>query len=249
MKNLRLSLSTLTFTLLIAVPMSALAQDQPRIKPVDFYISLFGGGNSPLKTNITETGPGVNVTGMDAKLDGSASIGGKIGMWATGPRAKTGVDFGAELDITNFNPDLKGGQVLSASGTVGGAPVVGIVTSPVELNSTIVAVNLLVRLPIGVTDELQNGRFFPYAGIGGGFETTSFCPAQCVEKATDTALAFQALAGFKVFLFRHVALFGEYKFTHASHTFETQSLPTGAIITDELDLNVNHFVGGLSFHF
>jgi opacity protein-like surface antigen len=221
----------------------ALAEEPPKIKPIDFYLSLYGGGNSPFKTDVVESGGGVNLTAKDAELDGSASIGGKAGIWMTGARPGTGLDFGVELDIMNFNPDSRAGQRLS--GTINGIPVT-IVTNSADINATLFAVNLLVRLPLGVTEELPNGRWFPYVGIGGGFQRTSFC-SQCSEEAVDTAPAFQGLAGVKIFLFRNLALFGEYKFTHAVHTFESDS-PVGRI-KDEMDFNVNHFVGGLSLHF
>jgi hypothetical protein len=61
------------------------------------------------------------------------------------------------------------------------------------------------------------------------------------------AAAFQALGGAKVFLSKHVALFGEAKFTHASHTLKFQL--AGGDLSDRLTLNTIHVVGGLSFHF
>lgn len=67
-----------------------------RVRPIDAYISLFGGIASPLKTDITEGG----ITLKDSKLDNSPSIGGKVGMWLTAPRKTLGIDFGVEIDIT-----------------------------------------------------------------------------------------------------------------------------------------------------
>lgn len=232
---------------LFAWPWPAAGQDDVRLNPIDRYISVFGGVALPSKTDVTEVGPGTNVTIFDVKLDNSPSIGGKIGMYTTQFRAGTGIDFGFELDITNFTPDQKGNQIRNASGTLLGVPVTAVVTSHININSTLIAVNLLARKPFGVTQDFPNGRWSPYVGIGGGIQTTTFEPPGTIEKGRQTDPAFQGLAGVKAFLTQHVALFGEYKFTHASHTFETQS--GGAIITDKFTFNVNHFVGGIAIHF
>jgi opacity protein-like surface antigen len=234
---------------LFALPWPAAGQDVVRVNPIDRYISVFGGVALPSKTDLTEVGPGTNVTARDVKLDNSLSIGGKIGMYTTEFRASSGLDFGGELDITNFSPDQKGGQTLNASGTVGGVPVVAVVTNPVNINSTLIAFNLLVRKPFGVAQDLPNGRWYPYVGIGGGVQTSTHESPGSIRKGRQPDPAFQGLVGVKAFLTQHVALFGEYKFTHASHTFETQNVSTGAITTDKYTFNVNHIVAGLAVHF
>ena len=212
------------------------AEDEVRVRPIDAYLSIFGGIASPLKTDVTEAG----VTAKDSKLDNSPSIGGKIGIWVTAPRKTLGVDFGAEIDITTSSPDQKDGQVLM---TNAGFPVI---TNSVDLGATFVGVNVLTRLPVGVTQELPNGRWFPYVGIGGGVERLSYQPSGSTE-GRDSSPAFQGLGGFKIFLFKHVAVFGEVKFTHAAHSLEGRV--GSSTFSTELTLNTVHGVGGLSFHF
>lgn len=225
-----LGLSVLAFSEL------ARADDEVRVRPIDAYISVFGGIASPLKTDVTEGG----ITAKDSKLDNSASIGGKIGMWLTAPRKALGIDFGAEIDITHYSPDQKSGQVLTTSA---GFPVI---TNAVDLSATFVGVNVLTRLPMDVTPELPNGRWFPYVGIGGGMQRVTFQTSGSTE-GRDPSPAFQALGGFKVFLLKHVAVFGEAKFTHATHTLDFQM---GSLTSStELTLNTVHGVGGLSIHF
>jgi hypothetical protein len=53
--------------------------------------------------------------------------------------------------------------------------------------------------------------------------------------------------GGKVFLNKHIAVFGEGKYTHASHTMTFQSGPFTAAF--DLSVNALHGVGGLSVHF
>jgi len=218
----------------------ARADEEVQVRPIDAYLSLYGGVASPFKTDVTESSPFASVTAKDSKLENSASIGGKAGLWFTAPRKSLGLDFGLELDVTSFGPDQKAGQVLTTTSGF------NVVTSSVNLNATLIGVNFLARLPMGATADLPNGRWYPYLGIGGGLERLTFQTATSTE-ARDSSPAFQGLGGIKVFLFKHLAVFAEAKFTHASHTFEFQG--AGVTAFDKLTVNTLHGIGGLSFHF
>lgn len=185
------------------------AQEEVRMRPVDAYISGFGGYAFPFNTDVSSGG---TVLAPDAEYENTPSFGGKIGLWLTAPRKTMGIDVGAEIDVTHFDPDP-------------------------TLNATYFGVNLMARLPMGVEPERPNGRWFPYVGIGGGAQWLNF--DFFGVKRSNTAPAFQAMGGVKVFVVNHVAVFVEGKFTHASHSLEF------------LDFNLNavHGVGGLSFHF
>lgn len=212
---------------------STRAEDEMRIKPVDVYISGFGGYSFPFKTDISLAG----ITLSDVKLDNSPSVGGKIGVWITAPRKTWGIDVGVEVDVTNFNPDASAGQVLSSN--FGPA----ILLSTLDLNATYFGINVLARFPMGVTPELPNGRWFPYIGIGGGGQRLSL-QAPGTTEGRDTAPAVQGLGGVKVFVTKHIAAFAEGKFIHASHSLGIEG--GGSV---DLTLNSVHGVGGLSFHF
>lgn len=194
---------------------SARAQEEVHVQPVDGYVSGFGGYSFPFKTDVSSGGFGF--TAQDVELENSPSFGGKIGLWVTAPRKTLGIDIGAEINVTHFDPDP-------------------------TMNATYFGVNLMARLPMGVGPELPNGRWFPYVGLGGGAQRLS------VEvlgfKEGNTVTAFQGLGGVKVFLFKHVAVFAEGKFTHASHRQVFHGF-------SPVDFTVNavHGVGGLSLHF
>lgn len=211
---------------------SARAQEEVQVRPVDVYISGFGGYSFPFKTDITLGG----ITLNDVNLNNSPSFGGKIGMWITAPRKTLGIDIGTEIDVTNFNPDAPSGQVVSSN--LGPASLV----ATLDLHVVYVGVNFLARLPIDVSSGLPNGRWFPYIGLGGGAQRLTAQVAG--TEGRDTAPAFQGLGGVKVFLTKHIAAFAEGKFIHASHTFGVQG---GGTIS--ADLNSAHGVGGLSVHF
>jgi opacity protein-like surface antigen len=197
---------------------SARAQEEVRVKPADVYLSVFGGYSFPFKTDVSQGG----FTLSDVDLDNSPSIGGKFGMWMTLTRKIWGIDVGAEIDVTNFNPDTPG---------------------TVELDATYFGVNLMARLPIGVEPDLPNGRWFPYIGVGGGGERLTM-KVPGTNEGRGTAPAFQGIGGVKVFFTKHFAAFAEGKFIHASHSQEVQG---GAEI--DLTLSSVHGVGGLSVHF
>jgi hypothetical protein len=195
---------------------STRAEEAMRIKPVDVYVSGFGGYSFPLSTDVSIGGFTI---GQDVEFENSPSFGGKVGLWVTAPRKSLGIDIGAEVDVTHFDPDP-------------------------TLSATYFGVNLMARIPMGVEPELPNGRWFPYIGFGGGAQRLS------VEvlgyKEGNTVLAFQGLGGVKVFLIKHVAVFVEGKFTHASHTLVFPVFSLGSV---DFTVNAVHGVGGLSFHF
>jgi hypothetical protein len=222
---------TLLLLCVVGSSESAQAQEEVRVRPVDVYISGLGGYSFPFKTDMAFGSLEVR----DVKLENVASIGGKVGMWMTAPRKTLGIDLGAEIDATRFRPNHTGGQVLSSNLGPG-------ILVPLDLDATYVGLNVLARLPIGVTPELPNGRWFPYIGLGGGVQRLSLEFSGL--KGIDTAPAFQGLGGVKVFVIRHLAVFAEGKFIHASHTFGVQG---GGTV--ELDLNSVHGMVGLSFHF
>jgi hypothetical protein len=224
--------ATLLLLCILGYSSFARAEEEIQVRPVDVYISGFGGYSFPFKTEFSSAG----ITAKDAELDNSPTVGGKIGIWITAPRKLLGIDIGAEIDVTHFSPDLPGGQVLQSN--------VGLV-SPIALdfNATYFGLNVLARVPMSVTPDLPNGRWFPYIGLGGGGQRLTFQAAGANE-GRHTAAAFQGLGGVKVFLFKHVAAFVEGKFIHASHTLEAQGGPAA-----NLTVNSVHGVGGLSFHF
>ena len=123
--------------------------------------------------------------------------------------------------MTNYTPDTPG---------------------TLALNATYFGINVLTRLPMGVTPELPNGRWFPYLGLGGGGHRLSM--EVLGDKGRSTAPAFQGLGGVKVFLTKYFAVFVEGKFIYAPHS---QGVQSSAPI--DITLSSVHGVGGLSFHF
>lgn len=212
---------------------SARAQEEVQVKPVDGYLSGFGGYAFPFKTDFSFPG----LTLRDVELDNNPSLGAKLGIWITAPRKTLGIDIGAEIDVTSFHPYASSGQVVSTN--LG----LGQFVSTFDFHALYFGVNVLARIPMGVTPELQNGRWFPYIGVGGGGLRLTFqLPGR--NESQSMAPAFQGVGGVKVFFTKHFAAFAEGKFIHASNSIEVQGSGSG-----DLTINSVHGVVGLSFHF
>jgi opacity protein-like surface antigen len=216
------------------------AQEDVPSHRVDPYVALFGGVALPSRTDTTVESGAFNqhFTVFDQNFASSRSLGGKIGVWIPAFRRSVGLDYGLELDVTNYQPDVKAGQ-FRGSGTASGTPVAGASLSrSLNVNSTIVAGNLLLRLPLYASEAFPNGRLYPYLGGGPGFQNSTFTGGRA-----NSDFAVQAVAGLHIFLAKRLSLFGEYKYTHVSQTFGLGNQDT------TFTFNVSHLVGGLAFHF
>ena len=184
----------------------------------------------------------VHVTGHNVSFQDSAVLGGKLTFWSLTPHGVVPMNFGVELEALQFRPNVKG-QTVPADGTASGVPVTGTLTlGPKDLQTEIVAVNFLVRYPIGVTSDLPSGRFNVYLGPGAGVQMTRLRQPG-VGDSHDAAPMVQGILGARCFLFRHVSVFTEYKYTHAHQTFNSGP------IQYKVNLDSNLFIGGLSVHF
>lgn len=154
---------------------------------------------------------------------------------------------GLEVDWTRFTSSIHA-QTTGASGT---DPVNGLsifqfdFLGQRDFSSNIVAMNLLFRYPIGVTQSLPEGRWYPYIGVGGGVQRTKLTWNGGFS-VSDTAYSpeWQVLAGAKVFLFRNLAIFAEWKRTATTATFRLDPE-----YTESPSIVANHLTGGVALHF
>lgn len=233
-------------------PAPLAAQETPPLRNWDPYVSLFGGISMPMKTDVNSSGTltvgsstfaNSTLKTSGVTLDNSASWGGKLGIWNTQLRDATDLDFGVQIDVTNFYPSVAAGQNVSGSLSTGGAPVTltGIQTQNVKMNTTIFAGNFMVRWPQGLSPEYPNGEWYPYIGAGAGIQRTDYSASGGSGTAND--IVYQALAGLQYHFTPSLAIFGEYKYTTSE-----QTLRIGGA-NDTYQFNVNHVVAGLALHF
>ncbi len=219
---------------LLSAPLAS-AEDE-----LDISLSAFGGWALVDDTDIgvLQPSPFIDAKAEGATLSNDLTFGGKLTGWWRIPGPLERIDFGLELDFTRFTSGM-GAQTLEATG--GG---VATITFPMafDIESNVLAVNLLWRYPVAVSEDLPSGRWYPYFGVGGGWSLSRMRQVGGPWQYDDSPL-FQALAGAKYFITRHVALCGEYKRTQTSHDFGFQ------LFTLDVGLAANHFVGGVALHF
>jgi len=154
--------------------------------------------------------------------------------------------IGFEIDWTRFTADVPDGQVIPGFGTflTSGTPL-GLIRpiSRREFAVDNIAFNLLFRYPIWAADDMPQGRWYPYVGIGGGTQRARLS-LQGYEE-TSYSPSIQALAGIKFLVIKYLALFGETKWTQGWHTFkyETDSY------WERYSISTIHLVGGVALHF
>lgn len=155
--------------------------------------------------------------------------------------------IGIELDWTRFITSQHA-QSAGASGTTNlpGTQIGAIYwLDRTDYSTNILALNLLFRYPMGVSASLPEGRWYPYVGIGGGVQRTRATNSVFGTQELSYAPEWQAVAGVKLFLFRNLAIFGEWKRTSATHTFSS-GFPD---YKESIPIVSNHVTGGLSLHF
>ncbi len=249
--RLRLVLAVCFTLLMVGLQRSSASAQEPLPLPppeatrpslrVDPFIAIYGGMAFPTKTNAQVDGTSSNThfTVTDQTFSNSKTLGGKIGLWSPSLRERTGLDYGFALDFTSFQPDIKSGR-FRATGISNGTPVSAITwLNKVDVDSLLFTVNLLFRIPLYISEEFPNGRFYPYGGGGIGVQSTSIYS----QDRNKSDFGTQALAGLNFFLTKRVAMFTEYKYTYAKQTLEF------ATSNEQYIFAVHHAVFGLAIHF
>ena len=125
---------------------------------------------------------------------------------------------------------------------------------------------LMLRAPLGYSENFPGGRVQPYIAVGPGF-TLAFAEADLSEippsqdiafedfDAVGFGVGFDGRAGLAIQLSRHFALFGEYRYTYVEPHFEDEIDVASAPFSFETDVEIepdletHHVVFGASFRF
>jgi opacity protein-like surface antigen len=145
-------------------------------------------------SDVRGTGDISGRTGSNLGLQNSPLYGLKIGHFADDLKY-----FGAEMELYSATPFLKQQQL-----TLSNPPETHTIPGAHQRVTT-AALNVVYRYPGQV--------FQPYAGVGLGFFWFT-SPTSTAGSAVRPGL--NVLAGTRVFVTRHMALFGEYKYNHTS---------------------------------
>lgn len=188
----------------------------------------------------------VDAKGTNLRFEDSGTFGAKLTAWHLPKKYSWQPQIGFEIDWTRFTADVPDGQILPAFGTfqTTGTPVgiIGPLTRR-EFAVNNMSFNLLFRYPIWATEDLPQGRWYPYIGIGGGAQRARLSRQGYEE--TSTSPSIQALGGVKFFVVKYLAVFGEAKWTQGWHTFKYET----DFYWERYSISTIHLVGGVALHF
>lgn len=217
----RYCLMLVVAAVLVAAPAQASAE---------WFFDLYAGyawtENSDLTiTRINNAGVAIRTELLDVEFDRSPVGGIRAGYWfGFAPF------LGLGLDAFYFRPDIPT-QRARVKGSF-----VATTLNHEDVPAAVVGLDLLLRWPLITSPDFPYGRVQPYLTVG---------PSALISDPDDfgTSVGFKIGSGIAWQVTRHVAVFGEYRFTR--YTPEVNS----GNLRYEADLNTHHAIGGISFRF
>ena len=213
----------------------------------EWFADLFAGlsftRDHDLKLNDQGIGQGIYES---VEFDRSLAWGGRAG------RYFDSLPFlGLGLDFFRFYPDI-GGQSVQLRGCFfpGGCGTGRGGTGSLDVETTSVSVDLMLRLPLWKSTEAPQGRVQPYVAVGPPLFITTITPRNTRnfrnhDDDTDYSFGYKAAAGVAVQVFSNLALFGEYRFTHVSPEVELRDADLNRT-TLRTDLDTHSALLGIS---
>ncbi|HZP35475.1 MAG TPA: outer membrane beta-barrel protein [Methylomirabilota bacterium] len=183
----------------------------------------------------------------DVEFDRSLAWGGRAG------RYFDSLPFlGLAVDFFRYNPDI-GGQSVQLRGCFfpGGSCGSGSGgTGRFDVEVTALSVDLMLRLPLLKSDDAPWGRLQPYVAVGPPLYITNVTPRNTRnfrnhDDDTDLSVGYKLAGGVAFQIFKNLALFGEYRFTHVSPEVELRDANIGRT-TLRTDLDTHSALIGLS---
>ncbi|TLY39969.1 MAG: porin family protein [Nitrospirae bacterium] len=215
----------------------------------EWFADLYGGAAGTERSDVTlvvnpPSGP-ANHTFHNVKWDISATVGGRAGYWF-----ERFPWYGIGLDVFHFNADI---PTQTVSLTIPGATVPATLQE-IDFSITAIAFDVIrLRLPLRVSPEFPKGQLQPYLTVGPALfltRATNKTNAELTtQTATDTSLGVKVGAGASWQLFEHVAVFGEYRFTHFRAEPVLNSALSSLRVPLQSDLNTHHLLAGISWRF
>jgi len=179
------------------------------VSHAESYLSIYAGGSFP---NTADWNDNIGIASSGTiELANSATFGVKAGHWFSEANSPF---LGIEVEANLQFPDWENVTTNRALGFL----IIPPLTRSVTADSTLVSVlfNTVLRIP--------KGPIHPYAGGGLGFAVwsigdQSLATVGTFQSETDTAFAWDFLAGVDVPLNKKVSIFTEYKYMGANFAF------------------------------
>jgi opacity protein-like surface antigen len=228
---------------------AVLASVAPGARPAsaEWFADLYAGTSFTQKSDLKLNDQGIGLgTYEDVEFDRSLAWGGRAGHYFDS------VPFvGVGLDFFRFYPYL-GPQSVQLRGCFypGGCGSGRGGTGSFEVETTAVSVDLMLRLPLLKTADAPQGRVQPYVAAGPPVFMTTITPRHTRnfrnhDSDTDFSFGYKLAGGVAVQVYRNLALFGEYRFTHVSPEVELRDA-SNRKTTLRADLDTHSALFGLS---
>jgi opacity protein-like surface antigen len=182
----------------------------------------------------------------DVEFDRALSWGGRAGRYFDSlPFLGLGVDFFRFYPyIGPQSVQLRGCFFPGGCGTGRGGP------GSLDVETTAVSMDLMLRLPLLKSDDAPQGRVQPYVAMGPPLFITTITPRNTRsfrnhDSDTDYSFGFKAAAGVAVQVYKNLALFGEYRFTHVAPDVELRDASLNSA-TLRADLDTHSALFGVS---
>jgi opacity protein-like surface antigen len=209
----------------------------------DIFAGLSFTRDHDVKLNDVGIGPG---TYQDVEFDRSLSWGGRVGHYFDA------LPFlGLAADFFRYYPDI-GGQSVQLRGCFfpGGCGTGRGGVGRFEIQTTAISVDLMLRLPLLKSADAPWGRLQPYLAVGPPLFITTVTPRNTRnfrnhDDDTDLSIGYKLAGGVAFQIYKNLALFGEYRFTHVSPEVELRDANVGRT-TWRTDLDTHSALIGLS---
>ena len=212
----------------------------------EMYVAGQAGVSIPNKfSNVEGVGSSAGITTSDLSLHNSLMYGAKLGYYFDSIKW-----LGVETEVFNSTPHLKQqtptatvppGFVFVAPPSCAGSQSCS-VTTPGQ------SVRVLTWAPINIVVRYQAGGFEPYAGIGMGVFFANLKDGASGESSSSTNVGLNTQVGLRYKVTQNLAVFGEWKYNHASFNF-SESSPTQATGGFKGDYSAHIFAFGVGYHF
>ena len=189
----------------------------------EWFADLFAGVSFTQDHNVKLNDRGIGQgTYEDVEFDRSLAWGGRAG------RYFDSLPFlGVAVDFLRYNPDIGGQSSLQLRGCFFpgscGTGRGGI--GRIEVQTSAVSVDLMLRLPLFKSADAPQGLVQPYIAVGPPLFITTITPRNTRnflnhDDDTDISFGYKLAGGVAVQVYKNLALFAEYRFTHVSPEVE-----------------------------
>ena len=205
----------------------------------EWFADVFAGVSFTRDHDVKLNDSGVGQVTGEVEFDRSLAWGGRAG------RYFDALPFlGLAVDFFRYDPDIAIQSVKLRGGT--GPERAG----RFDIQTTAISVDLMLRLPLLKSDDAPWGRLQPYVAVGPPLFITSITPRTTRDFRnhdgdTDLSIGYKLAGGVAFQIYKNLALFGEYRFTHVSPEVELRDANLNRT-TLRTDLDTHSALIGLS---